>query len=310
MSICVLGSINMDVVTCVDHLPRPGETIVSAQLDYLPGGKGANQAIAAARLGGNSALVGAVGRDRHGTTLVDYLARNGVDVRQVQQKPDVATGQAFICVAQSGENTIVVAPGANYALTVGELQVDDWQEHEVFLVQLEVPPNVVEAFLGCAAARSKLKIINAAPALPAHRRLFRLADVVVVNETELAAYAGAVSAASETGEISAQASSLLCRKAQTIVVTLGAHGALAVSAERSVKIGGHQVQIVRDTTGAGDSFCGALAVQMSRDMTDIESALRFANLAAAISVTRLGATSAMPTGEEVIEFAERLSSLR
>lgn len=307
MSVCVLGSINMDVVTSVEHLPRAGQTLVCQRLDYFPGGKGANQAIAAARLGCKTVLIGAVGSDQHGATLLDYLAGNGVDVGHIQQSPNAATGQAFICVSSSGENTIVVAPGANAAVAVGRVRGDDWQEQAVFLTQFEVPLAEIQAFLSCPGARRGLKIINAAPAIAGGRELFGLADVVIVNETELATYADAGGTAVDTEELAMHARALLCRPEQTIIVTLGAHGAFAVSLERSIKVDGYEVASVKDTTGAGDCFCGALSAQLCSSNASIESAMGFANLAAAISVTRLGATTAMPTRDEVTELSRRRS---
>ena len=297
MSVCVLGSINMDIVLSVSRLPRPGETVSGATLAHFPGGKGSNQAIAAARLGADVAILGAVGDDEYGTVLADALDAAGVDTTALSRLDGETSGQAFVCVSAKGENFIVVVPGASRALGPDSVSGAGLAGHGVFLAQLEVPVETVQAFFSAPPARQGTRILNAAPAATAALPLLALADILVVNETELALFAGAGEPPSDATVIERLSRRLITTGGQTVIVTLGARGALAVTAGETVAVSGHAVPVV-DTTGAGDCFCGALAAMLDSGAV-LPAALEFANAAAAIAVTRKGAAPSMPGFVEV-----------
>jgi ribokinase len=289
MGVCVLGSINLDNVCRVARLPGPGETIVAESFERFAGGKGANQAVAAAAWGSPTALIGAVGRDEAGDRLLAHLEDRDVNVSAVTRLADAPTGQAHICVAPSGENTIVVVGGANRAVTAGHVRAADTSGCQVFLSQLETPLETIEALFAGEAARAGVTILNAAPAVAAARVLFPLADVVVVNQGELAVFGRVAEATDAMGAV-ASARRLISRTGQTIIVTLGAAGALAVTADSHMVVVGHPAHVL-DTTGAGDCFCGVLAAALAEGGS-IAQALALANHAAAISTERAGASVA------------------
>jgi ribokinase len=287
MSVGVLGSINLDNVCRVARIPLAGETVVGRSLERFAGGKGANQAVAAAAWGGSSRLIGAVGRDEAGDFLVERLSAAGVDTAAVVALAGASSGQAQICVADNGENMIVVIGGANLALAPEHVAAADLADATVFLAQLETPTTAARTLFERAAAQGGRTILNAAPALEAGRALFPLADILVVNQGELALYAGA-----EAAPASAQASIPLARRligppGQTVIVTLGAAGALAVTAEDQIEVAGQAARVV-DTTGAGDCFCGVLAAALAEGL-GLAEAMRWANAAAAISTEQAGA---------------------
>lgn len=300
MSVCILGSINMDVVLAVRHLPRPGETVSGATRHTHPGGKGANQAIAAARLGARTELLGAVGADQFGDTLLDYLGQSGVGIAGIRRIEATDTGQAYICVAPDGENLIVTVPGANHAVTPEPADLELLTGHAVYLSQLEVPPAAVEAFFGSPPAQSGRRLLNAAPARADAGPILALADIVIVNETELATYCSLAEAPASMPAIESAARTLIAGPAQTIVVTLGAEGALAVSTDNTRTVPGRRVEAI-DTTGAGDCFCGAMAAALDSG-APLADALEFATAAAAIAVTRSGAGPSMPTAADLEAF--------
>jgi ribokinase len=282
--IAVVGSINLDVVVGVQRHPAPGETVVGGDRRELPGGKGANQAVAAARLGAAVALVGRVGADDAGRRLRDGLAGEGVDVTHVLVDAEAPTGMALIAVDGAGENTIVVSPGANARVGADDVEAarDVLAGAAVTLVQHEVPEDAVAAAIAGAGGRV---VLNPAPARP-HAGVV---DVLVPNSGELEALAG------RAGDPVELARGL--EAARAVVVTLGPEGALVVEPERVERIPAHHVEAV-DTTGAGDAFCGALAQALDSG-ADLVEAARWAARAAAASVTRVGAQDGMPRREEV-----------
>jgi ribokinase len=282
VSVCVLGSINLDIVCRVTELPRPGETIMALDLRRFAGGKGANQAVASARWGAATAMIGAVGRDESGEELLAHLATAGVDTSLIQRLADAPTGMAHICVSASGENMIVVIGGANRAVSAEQIDSHEVGAHRVVLAQLETSLDAIEALF--KQAGTSTKILNAAPSVEEARALFPLADLLVVNQPELALYARM---ANSQNDIVAAARSLISRAGQTVIVTLGANGALAVDATDAVSVGGHLVDVV-DTTGAGDCFCGVLAASIDEGLALPEALLR-ANRAAAVSTRCAGA---------------------
>jgi ribokinase len=298
--VVVVGSINVDLVVTAERFPRPGETIIGRSFERHPGGKGANQSIAAARLGALTIMVGAVGDDAFGNFMRTVFIDAGVDAGAIRTVPDESTGIALITVAR-GENSIVVIGGANGHLSPADalfpLAADD-----VVVAQLETPAAATRAAFEAARAVGAATILNPAPASRDAVALLPLADVVVVNETELELLAGTLPSRTTDGPEMVSAVRALRRySGQTVIVTLGACGLIAVAAsDDPIEIAGHAVDVT-DTTGAGDCFVGALAAGLAAG-TDLRSALARANAAAALSVERVGAGSSMPTAAEVDAF--------
>ena len=292
MPVAVLGSINLDLSHRVAALPRPGETVRASSSERHAGGKGLNQAIAAARAGADVHITAAVGDDEAGRWLTGELVAAGVEVSGLVRL-DAPTGGAQIVVGDGGENLIVVTPGANALLLPVHLQPPAGPG--VRLAQLEVPVEAIEAFF--RQPGPAIRILNAAPAEPEGRRLLPLTDILIVNESELAAYAGLV-ADPDTPETAAEAArTLLSRPGQTVLVTLGKAGAIAVTDTETLAVAGRPARAV-DTTGAGDCFCGALAAALDEGQP-MRQALRFANLAASLSVEKPGAAASMPSRAEI-----------
>jgi ribokinase len=297
MSVCVLGSINLDIVCTVAELPAPGETVMALGIERFPGGKGANQAVASARWRARTALVGAVGQDEAAEVLLDHLAGAGVDISAIARLADAPTGHAHICVSAAGENMIVVVGGANRAVAAADIAALDLGRHRVFLAQLETPLAAIEALFASDAGRSGTKILNAAPALDEGKSLFPLADILVVNQAELARYAGAAQSAMSSGDAAIAARRLISRPNQKVVVTLGADGAAAVDANDVRLVQGRPARVV-DTTGAGDCFCGILAAALAEG-ADLAQAMALANAGASLSTERAGAVVAATLRAEV-----------
>ena len=282
-AIAVVGSVNLDIVIGVERHPAPGETVLGGDRTDLPGGKGANQAVAAARLGNEVALVGRVGADDAGRGLRAGLEDEGVGVAHLRSDPDAPSGIALIAVAPDGENTIIVSPGANARVGADDVAAAAkvLAGAAVTLVQLEIPEVAVRA---AARAAGGTLVLNPAPARALDAALLARADVLVPNRGELELLGG-------PGDPAAVARSLPGPGA--VVVALGSEGALVVEGERVERVAAHDVEVV-DTTGAGDTFCGGLADALARGATIVEAA-RWAVAAAALSVTRPGAQGGMPT---------------
>jgi ribokinase len=291
IDIVVIGSINHDLTVLTPRLPAPGETLLGTDHYAGGGGKGANQAVAAARLGGRVAMLGRVGDDDHGTTLVRSLAAEGIETSWVGIDPEIPTGLAVITVDSEAENTIVVSPGANMALLPDHLDLDLIARAQVVLAQLEVPLETVTA---AALACTGTLILNPAPARPLPAELLEKVDVLVPNRPELALLSGDREP-SNAAETAAAAERLGLRGA--IVVTMGAAGALVVDEGHRVELPAPSVRAV-DPTGAGDAFCGALAHALGLGMP-LREAVRRAVTAGALATTRAGAQTAMPTGAEL-----------
>jgi ribokinase len=304
MAVCILGSINQDVIWRVAALPRPGETITARDMKLLPGGKGANQAIATARMGARTHMIGAVGADGHGDGLTAYLAASGVDVTHVARLADAPTGAAYIPIDDAGENLIIVVSGANARVTAADVTADAIGDARIFLTQLEMPVPAIAAFFERAGRVGGVRILNAAPALPEGATLFEAADMLIFNQTELASYLG-LDGEPRTAEEASVARRLLTRPGQSAVVTLGAAGSVLVTADRVEFAPSSRVPVV-DTTGAGDCFCGALAALLDEGL-EAGQALRLANAAAALCVGKEGAGPAMPLRAEVEAFVARAS---
>jgi ribokinase len=290
-TLTVLGSLNLDIVIRTERLPRRGETVAALDVSRHPGGKGANQAAAAALAGGRVLMIGAVGQDESGDVLLAAMKDSGVDGEAIARLEGVQTGTAYVMVETGGENQILVHGGANLRVTPAMADIPDGA---LRLAQLETPLEAVTAFLSRPGA---LRMLNAAPFVAAARSLFPHVDILIVNETELADYAGAAEVPAGPAAAEALARRLLCRDGQVVVVTLGPAGVVAVGAGETLMIKGRPAQVV-DTTGAGDCFCGVLAQGLAAGRT-LRDALEHANAAAAISVTRLGAISSMPSAAEI-----------
>lgn len=290
--IAVVGSLNRDTVVRVDRLPRAGETVLGSATSQHRGGKGANQAVAASRLGADVALIGKVGADSDGTGYLRALVQEGVDVEGVHVDIDAPTGQAFILVDTHGENSIAVVPGANGRMspedvaTVSQLLEDA----SLVLAQLEVPLDAVKAAGRLAGGTF---VLNPAPAQHLGPELLSLVDVLVVNRNELAQLTGS-KVAQRTADLAAQASRL---EVPAVVATLGGDGALLVEGGEVVEVAAPAVDVV-DTTGAGDAFCGALADALVRE-AKLAEAVEWAVAVGAVATTRLGAQTALPDAATV-----------
>ncbi|HJV42730.1 ribokinase [Caulobacter sp.] len=300
MTVFVLGSINLDAIARVDDLPRPGETVAGRSLELFLGGKGANQAVAAARMGAPTRLMGAVGKDDSGVNLKAKLAGYGVQVSDVVELEDVPTGQAHVWVAATGENMIVVTAGANAMVTPKQVAATTLEGQRILLCQLETPPTAIEALFRAGAAKGALRMLNAAPALPQGAALFPLTDILILNQTELTTYAKLDREPARLEEVSLAARKLMSRPDQIIIVTLGATGVAAVRRDEAFLVEGRKVKAI-DTVGAGDCFCGALAAALAGNM-DLREAVELANAAAALSVQKPGAAPSMPNRREVEAF--------
>jgi ribokinase len=298
MTVYVAGSINMDVVATAARHPKIGETVAGRDLLYCPGGKGANQAVAAARLGAATSLIGRTGRDGFGADLRAFLAAQGVDLTHVRDCDAAPTGTAVIVVAEK-DNTIVVVPGANAELSAADVQSAAIARGDVLVSQFEIPLPTVAAFFARGRAVGARTILNPAPALQVDRALLALADLIILNETELALLAHReVDADAAPADLAAVARALRTHADQLICVTIGKRGAIAVAGEATHVIAGREVGAI-DTTGAGDCFTGAVAAELARGRP-IADALDFANRAASICVQRMGAGPSMPSRDEVL----------
>jgi len=294
--VVVCGSLNMDVVVQSARRPAAGETLTGAKASFLPGGKGLNQAVAAARIGVPSVMIGAIGDGPFGNALRTFLADNDVDCTQLFVVPDVATGLAFIQVA-GGDNAITVASGAN-ALFATSMVDQVPQPNEVWVAQLETPPATTAALFTQARAAGARTVLNMAPMVEHPADLLKSVEVAVLNEIELAQATNTrLRASSSIKSIVAACRTLRERGARAVVATLGARGVVVVTAEGETALPGLSATVV-DTTGAGDCFVGAFAACLARGQTPVEAA-HYANAAASCSVEKLGAAPSMPTAEEV-----------
>lgn len=299
MDIAVVGSINRDITVMTSRLPEPGETLLGNSHHTGGGGKGANQAVAAARLGSGVAMVGRVGDDDHGHALLDALVTEGVDISGVGLDPILPTGLALITVDEHAENTIVVSPGANAALSPQHIPEPLVGGVRVLLAQLEIP---METVASAASMCSGLFLLNPAPAAPLSAELLEQVDVLIPNRSELAT----LSSVDEPTDVSEAISAVrrLHRSGPT-VVTLGAKGALIVEGAEAHHVPAAVVDAI-DPTGAGDAFCGALADSLARGRR-LETAVERAVMAGGIATTRRGAQTAMPNDQELAAFLDTIS---
>ncbi len=292
--IVVVGSINFDMITTVGRLPGPGETVRGTGFATAPGGKGANQALAAARAGAAVRMIGSVGRDSLAGEALALLRAAGVDLAGVREAHS-ATGTAAILVDDTGENMIALAPGANDAVLPGDLAKAPLKRGDVVLLQQEIPLRTVEAALDTAAAAGATSVLNTAPFFAEAASYIARADYVVANETEFDLYCGAVSLAG--ADRPARMRAYAETTGRTIVVTLGGEGVLAATPGELISVPALRITPV-DTVGAGDTFCGYLAAGLGAGLP-LEPALRRAAAAASLACIRPGAQPAVPAAAEV-----------
>ncbi len=296
----VLGSVNADHVLQVPSFPRPGETLHGRNYQVIPGGKGANQAVAAARLNADIGFIACVGDDAFGLNIRESFQQDGMEISGVKVEAGCPTGIAMIQVSDSGENSICISAEANAKLTAESLEseLERIRAAKYLLMQLETPlDGVVKAALVAKDAKTKV-ILNPAPARPLPDQLLSCVDIITPNETEAESLTGIAVTDDQSAQ---QASNLLHDKGiETVMITLGAKGVWLSQQKQGILIPGYKVNAT-DTTAAGDTFNGAFVTGLLEAMT-LESAIKFAHAAAAISVTRFGAQTSIPNREEVEKF--------
>ena len=297
--IVVVGSLNMDLVVRAPRHPHVGETIIGSDFGTYPGGKGANQAVAAARMGGAVKMVGRVGQDDFGQALLRNVSDNGVDTTFILRDPHSATGVALITVDDAGQNTIVVASGANARLTPEDVAraKSVFEGASVLVLQLETPLLAISRAIEIAQHHGLTVVLNPAPAQKLDAGLLASVDYLIPNQTELALLAG-VQPLEEAVAV------LQGWGVPNLIVTLGEQGVLIAQGERQAHLPAHAVEVV-DTTAAGDAFVGAFAVALTQGLSTQESAA-WGNAAGALAVTRPGAQPSLPNRAELDEFLTRL----
>ncbi len=302
--IVVIGSLNMDLVTNTKNMPKMGETIIGDSFRQIPGGKGANQAVAIARLGGNVGMIGKIGDDGFGETLKNALTQDNVDTKYITKENDCSTGVAMITVDGEANNSIIVVPGANFKMTQADIEnsLDVIHEAETIVIQLEVPMEVVQYALLKAKEAGKYTILNPAPAQFLEDAVIANVDLLVPNETELEILTGMEIKNDE--DVLAAAKKLLEKGVKQLIVTLGEKGSMYLSEQGMYRFKAYRVKAV-DTTAAGDSFVGALAVAISNKL-EMTQAIDFATKVGALTVTKLGAQSSLPFTDDVNHFEGEL----
>lgn len=295
--VLVVGSANMDLVVTSERFPKPGETIFGRGFEMFPGGKGANQAVSCAKLGGVTYFLGKMGNDDFHDLLNKSLSENGVKVEDVIVENNAHTGVALISVDGTGENEIIVISGTNMMFTEEDLLLkkDYFSRAKVVLTQLEIPIKTVTLAAKLAKENNSIFILNPAPAAELSDELLSQVDYITPNESELELLSKHIISDKASAEQAAK--TLLKRGVKNVIVTIGEEGSLLVNNERTEHFETHKVKAV-DTTAAGDSFNGALAYLLSIGKT-IDEAIHFANYSAALSVTKPGAQNSMPTFKEV-----------
>jgi ribokinase len=294
----VVGSLNMDLVVRAPHFPAPGETISGGDLAIIPGGKGANQSVAAARLGARVAMLGCVGGDVFGQALVDNLMQNRVDINRVK-RDKAATGTATIVVDARGQNSIVLSPGANGKMTPAD--VADLPDAKILMLQFEIPPETVLSAAQQARRKGMQVIVNPAPAQAMDEALLRSVDILVPNESELSLLTGET--VTDVASAESAARMLMEQGAGMVIVTRGSQGSLAVTKNERYDVPSFKVDVV-DTTAAGDAFIGGLAVSLVENKS-LEKALIYANACGALAATKFGAQPSLPNKDEVDDFIRK-----
>jgi len=294
--ITVIGSINLDLIANVARLPEPGETVAGSTFASAPGGKGANQALAASRAGGDVRMIGAVGQDSFADQALQLLRQAGIDLAGVRDSHST-TGTALILVASSGENVIAVVPGANGTVLPGDVAAAALEAGEHVLLQHEIPVKTVRAALEAARDRGAVSLLNTAPFLPETAEFLGLADYVIANETEFDLYAEALGL-----EGAGRGQRMLAFTQQfsnTLIVTLGKEGAVAAHGGELIHVSSPEITPV-DTVGAGDTFCGYLAAALESGL-ELEEAMCRATVAGALACLKSGAQPSIPLAADVDE---------
>jgi len=298
--LCVIGSLNMDLVTTVDRFPKPGETIFGDTFKTFPGGKGANQAVALGRLGSDVLMVGKVGSDIYGTKYLEVLKNNKVRQDAVHIENEISSGVAVIQVNSKGENNIIVVPGANAEVDIKYIE-SKWsiiEEADIFLFQLEIPMIAVIHTMKKLKAQGKTIILDPAPAAKLPDEIFKYIDYITPNETEIEKLVEKKIESEEDLKVAAEI--LLDKGVKVVIAKLGSKGACIIKKDEYVNIPGFKVDAI-DTTAAGDSFNAGFAFALAQEKT-LKECVKFGNAVGAISTTALGAQEAMPTYELVSKF--------
>lgn len=302
-TIVVVGSLNMDLVVRAPRHPAPGETLIGSDFQTFPGGKGANQAVAAARLGAQVRMLGRVGQDAFGNALLNTVQQNGVDTTFIRYDEKAATGVALITLDSAGQNTIVVAPGANMRVSPQDIEEAEaaFEGADLLLTQLECPLETVQAAVRMAHRHGLRVALNPAPAHPLPAELLPQIDYLLPNEPELCHIVEGQT------ELSSAAGWLIDNGISHLVVTLGEQGALLITSDSQEKFPAFAVQVV-DTVAAGDAFAGAFCVALIEGRP-LREAVIWGNAAGAIAVTRPGAQPSLPTREELMQFLEEKKAI-
>ncbi len=301
--IVVVGSLNMDMVVSLEHRPKQGETVLGSDFFMNAGGKGANAAVSARKLGASVAMIGKVGNDVFADQLLSGLENVGVDCSCIERTEEQATGVAFITLDPEGDNSIVVAPGANYSLRPEDVRrhEDLIKQAKVLMVQLEIPLETVQEAISIAKRHGVQVLLDPAPAQPLPAELLSMADYIVPNETEIAQLTGIKVTDQVTAKLAAV--ELLRKGVSTVFAKMGAKGVVVVDANRTFFVEPYEVDSV-DSTAAGDAFAGAVGAALASGK-DVWEAAKFASAVGAITVTRKGAQAAMPDLEETERFMKQ-----
>ena len=295
--ILVVGSLNADLVVRAPRFPQPGETISGEDLQVIPGGKGANQAVAVARLGASVSMLGRVGKDNFGDFLLNNLKSNNVD-SQLIQRDDASTGTAIIIVDSDGQNSIVLSAGANGKVNDADVNSASFSDYKLLLLQLEIPLQTVLSAAKHAQENGLRVILNPAPAKQLPDELIALADFLIPNETELSLLTNIPINDMNSTEQAARA--LLEIGAKNVIVTLGSKGALIVTEAQVTHVESYKVNVL-DTTAAGDAFIGGFATALLQDQS-LEEAVRYGCACGALAATKFGAQPSLPKKDEVEKF--------
>lgn len=300
-NIVVLGSLNVDNIMKMPRMPLVGETMALTEVTTAPGGKGANQAVAASRQGANVSFIGAVGNDANGQFMRATLLTNGVNVDAVSTNSDVPTGSAYIMLQESGANTILIHGGANQALTIEDINTALIAQADVLIAQFEVPFEVILAAFKIAKKNNVQTILNPAPAVyELTSELMAVTDIVLPNETEAQLLTG-INVINDEGVLNRVSDALQAKGVQRSIITLGEAGSFIADGQKRWWVQPEKVD-VQDTTAAGDTFIGTLASVIAPDFSNLDDAVQRANIASAIAVTRPGAIPSIPTDKEVDNY--------